>query len=65
MLLIYEFSTGIGVYMLVSAVTKDIKNDMIAFSKCIKSEPNPVPLMKKLVDAIDFHSKVKRYKYKI
>ena len=57
-----SLTTG-ACFMLVS-LAKDVKNDLIAFDRRIKSEPNPILLSKQLCDAISFHSKVKRCKIK-
>ena len=58
--MILGFLFGIGIYMLVTALTKDIKNDLITFNEMIQNESNRVELFKQLIDTIQLHSKVKR-----
>lgn len=53
------FVIGVGIYMLVISVTKDLKNIVITFRDCVKTEPNPLLLSKHLFDFIQFHSNVK------
>ena len=60
-LMISALSLGIGLYLLITSLTKDIKNDVIGFSDQIKTEPNPMILARQLFDCIQFHSTVKRY----
>lgn len=53
---------GIGVYMFIIALTKDIKTNLTAFSAMVQTEPNPVLLYKELFDLVQFHSRVKRFR---
>lgn len=55
------FSIGVGDFILIRSMTKDIKNVLTAFDDCVKLESNPNLLFKQLFDFIHFHSIVKRY----
>lgn len=56
-----ELSTGIGTYVLVTSLTKDLKNNFSSFSQIVKSKSNAVKLMKQLIDLIQYHSTGKRF----
>lgn len=58
--LICDLSIGIGFYMFETALTKEIKADFTALGVCLKSEPNPLLLLKQLSDSIQFHAIMKR-----
>lgn len=52
---------GLQLYVLITSLTKDIKNDLNAFSQRVRSESNPVMLTKQLFHVVRFHSRVKRF----
>lgn len=52
-------SYGIDMFMLVTSLIKDIKNDLTEFRKTIESKKYSI-VSKRFVDAVEFHSIVKR-----
>lgn len=54
-------SLGLANYMVVLSLTRDIKNDLIAFGDRVKVEKDRTILYKSLVDFIQFHSQIKTY----
>lgn len=58
--MVVGLSYGIGTYILIMSLTKDIKNDLIAFNIMAKSKSKPTELFKQLFDTIQFHGAVKR-----
>lgn len=60
-LITYGICLEIGMYMLITSLTKDIKNDLFVLNEMIKLDPNPMELFKQLYDFIQFHSTVKRF----
>lgn len=58
--MVIAFIFGIGIYLLVTTLTKDIKNDLNSFGDLVNTKPTPTVLAKQLFDAIEFHSIVKR-----
>lgn len=52
---------GIGIFVFITSVATDLKNELIAFADRIKIEPNPMIMIKSLHDFIQFHSNGKRY----
>lgn len=58
-------SFGIGVFVIVTSLTMDIKNDLIAFNDRTKTEPNPILLSKSLIQFVQIHSTALRCDKKI
>lgn len=58
--LICMFTNGIGVFMLTTSLTREIKTDLASFSALVKSDPNPIMYLKPLYALIEFHSILKR-----
>lgn len=56
----FPISIGIAGFRFINALTKDVKNDVIAFRDRLKSEPNPMILAKQFFNFIQFHSDTKR-----
>lgn len=54
-------TTGMGIFILLNSLTKDIKNDFIAFNDRLRVEPNPMILYKQLIDCIQFQSTIVKY----
>lgn len=54
------FLFGCGVYILITALTKDIKNKLKAFSDIVGSKRKKKMNPKRIVGFIEFHSSVKR-----
>lgn len=58
--IVSAIAIGASDFLMVTTLTKEIKSDLFAFGKLIKSKPNPVDLFQKLFDILHFHSTVKR-----
>lgn len=59
--LICTIATATGTYTLIALLTKEIKNDLLAFRKLVKSDPNPMMYFKPLYRLIEFQWKLKRW----
>lgn len=55
-----SFCIGVGVYMFITSLTKDLKYNLTIINKLFKAEQNPTELLEQLFNWIQFHSKVKR-----
>lgn len=60
---VYYFTYGIGFYILITSFVEDIKNDLSAFSEMVQLKRNQQKLTKHFFEAIQFQSKVKRFKF--